>query len=121
MSCPSVSASSFMAACRPGSLNAAPRSSSSCERMSADIDCQSDRMAAMRSLWQSMSADMRSQLEELLGAAFNDPGLQAAMNELAETLGQLMPMEGYEHAMSGDEPLTLAEALGLMDEMNQLS
>jgi uncharacterized protein with von Willebrand factor type A (vWA) domain len=78
-------------------------------------------MAAMRSLWQSMSADMRSQLEELLGAAFNDPGLQAAMNELAETLGQLMPMEGYDHAMSGDEPLTLAEALGLMDEMNQLS
>jgi len=78
-------------------------------------------MAAMRSLWQSMSADMRSQLEELLGAAFNDPGLQAAMNELAETLGQLMPMEGYEHAISGDEPLTLAEALGLMDEMNQLS
>ena len=78
-------------------------------------------MAAMRSLWQSMSADMRSQLEELLGAAFNDPGLQEAMNELAETLGQLMPMEGYDHAMSGDEPLTLAEALGLMDEMNQLS
>jgi len=78
-------------------------------------------MAAMRSLWQSMSADMRSQLEDLLGAAFNDPGLQAAMNELAETLGQLMPMEGYEHATSGDEPLTLAEALGLMDEMNQLS
>src|SRR5437870_4767033 len=76
---------------------------------------------AMRSLWQSMSAGMRSQLEELLGAAFNDPGLQAAMNELAETLGQLMPMEGYEHAISGDEPLTLAEALGLMDEMNQLS
>jgi uncharacterized protein with von Willebrand factor type A (vWA) domain len=78
-------------------------------------------MAAMRSLWQSMSADMRSQLEELLGAAFNDPGLQDAMNELAETLGQLMPMEGYDHGLSGDEPLTLAEALGLMDEMNQLS
>src|SRR5439155_1112640 len=45
-------------------------------------------MAAMRSLWQSMSSDMRSQLEELLGAAFNDPGLQDAMNDLAETLGQ---------------------------------
>src|SRR5205809_729401 len=53
-------------------------------------------MAAMRSLWQSMSSDMRSQLEELLGAAFNDPGLQDAMNDLAETLGQLMPMDGYE-------------------------
>src|SRR3989441_5795200 len=78
-------------------------------------------MAAMRSLWQSMSSDMRDQLEELLGAAFNAPGLQSAMNELAETLSQLMPMDGYEHAMSGDEPVSLAEALGLMDEMNQLS
>src|SRR5438132_442940 len=78
-------------------------------------------MAAMRSLWQSMSADMRDQLEGLLGAAFNDPGLQQAMNDLAETLGQLMPTDGYDHGMSGDEPLTLAEALGLMDEMNQIS
>jgi len=78
-------------------------------------------MAAMRSLWQSMSPDMRSQLEELLGAAFADPGLQAAMNELADTLAQVMPMESYEHGMKGDEPVSLAEALGLMDEMNQLS
>ncbi|MDO8506827.1 MAG: VWA domain-containing protein [Candidatus Limnocylindria bacterium] len=78
-------------------------------------------MAAMRSLWQSMSSDMRSQLEELLGAAFADPALQSAMNELADTLSQLVPMESYEHGMSGDEPISLAEALGLMDEMNQLS
>jgi len=64
---------------------------------------------------------MRSQLVELLGTAFADPGLQSAMNELADTLSQLMPMESYEHGMQGDEPVTLAEALGLMDEMNQLS
>jgi uncharacterized protein with von Willebrand factor type A (vWA) domain len=78
-------------------------------------------MAAMRSLWNSMSGEMREQLEELLGAAFDDPGLQSAMNELADTLGQLMPLDGYQHDLSGDEPLTLAEALGLMDVMNQLS
>ncbi|MGH2450944.1 MAG: vWA domain-containing protein [Candidatus Limnocylindria bacterium] len=78
-------------------------------------------MAAMRSLWRSMSPEMREQLEELLGTAFDDPGLQQAMNDLADTLAQLVPMEGYPHDLSGDEPLTLAEALGLMDEMNQLS
>jgi uncharacterized protein with von Willebrand factor type A (vWA) domain len=78
-------------------------------------------MAAMRSLWNSMSGEMREQLEELLGAAFDDPGLQSAMNDLADTLGQLMPLEGYQHDLSGDDPLTLAEALGLMDEMNQIS
>ncbi len=78
-------------------------------------------MAAMRSLWRSMSGEMREQLEELLGAAFDDPGMQSAMSELADTLGQLMPIDGYEHELSGDDPMTLAEALGLMDEMNQLS
>ncbi|HET7699310.1 MAG TPA: VWA domain-containing protein [Candidatus Limnocylindria bacterium] len=78
-------------------------------------------MAAMRSLWQSMSSDMRQQLEDLLGAAFADPGLQSAMNDLAETLGQLMPTESHDYGMSGGEPVSLAEALGLMDEMNQLS
>ena len=30
-------------------------------------------------------------------------------------------MDGYDHSLSGDDPMTLAEALGLMDEMNQLS
>src|SRR5437763_70784 len=74
-------------------------------------------MQAMRSMAQAM----REQLEELLGAAFDDPGLQSAMNDLADTLGQLMPLEGYQHDLTGDDPLTLAEALGLMDEMNQLS
>ncbi|MBI3522045.1 MAG: VWA domain-containing protein [Chloroflexi bacterium] len=78
-------------------------------------------MAAMRSLWNSMSSDMRDQLEQLLGAAFQDPALAQAMNELAETLGQVMPMDDYAHDLTGDEPLSLAEALGLMDEMNQLS
>ena len=78
-------------------------------------------MAAMQSLWRSMSPEMRDQLEGMLGAAFNDPGLQSAMNDLAETLSELMPMDGYDHGVSGDDPMTLAEALGLMDQMNQLS
>jgi uncharacterized protein with von Willebrand factor type A (vWA) domain len=78
-------------------------------------------MSAMQSLWQSMSPEMRDQLEGMLGAAFNDPGLQSAMNDLAETLSGLMPMDSYDHSLSGDDPMTLAEALGLMDEMNQLS
>ena len=77
-------------------------------------------IAAMRSPWNSMSGEMRDQLEEPLGAALTIRAAMA-MNELADTLGELMPMDGYDHSMSGDEPLTLAEALGLMDEMNQLS
>jgi len=78
-------------------------------------------MAAMRSLWQSMPGEMRDQLEQLLGAAFEDPGLQQAMSELAETLAQLMPMDGNAHDLTGDEPLSLLEALDLMQEMDRLT
>lgn len=78
-------------------------------------------MAAMQSLWNSLPEDMRSQLDELLGAAFDDPGLRQAMNALAETLGELLPFQGSDHELTGDEPLSLSEALGMMDELNQLS
>jgi uncharacterized protein with von Willebrand factor type A (vWA) domain len=78
-------------------------------------------MAAMRSLWQSMPSDMRDQLEELLGAAFQDPGLQQAMSDLADTLSELVPMEGHGYELSGDDPLSLAEALELMRQMDRLT
>ncbi len=77
-------------------------------------------MAAMRSLWNSMPSEMRDQLEQLLGSAFQDPGLQQAMSELAETLGQLMPLDGNAYEMSGGEPVSLVEALELMRQMDRL-
>ncbi|MGH2378591.1 MAG: VWA domain-containing protein [Candidatus Limnocylindria bacterium] len=78
-------------------------------------------MAAMRSLWQSMPGEMRDQLEQLLAGAFQDEGMQQAMSELAETLGQLMPMDGRQYEMSGDEPVSLIEALELMRQMDRIS
>ncbi|HET8569076.1 MAG TPA: VWA domain-containing protein [Candidatus Limnocylindria bacterium] len=78
-------------------------------------------MAAMRSLWNSMPGEMREQLDGLLGAAFQDPRLQEAMSSLAETLSQLIPMEGREHDLTGDQPLSLSEALALMQDMDRIS
>jgi uncharacterized protein with von Willebrand factor type A (vWA) domain len=78
-------------------------------------------MAAMRSLWQSMPGEMRDQLEQLLAGAFQDEGLQQAMSDLADTLGQLMPMDGRQYGMTGDEPVSLVEALELMRQMDRLS
>ena len=78
-------------------------------------------MAAMRSLWQSMPGDMRDQLEQLLSGAFDDEGMRQAMSQLAETLSELMPMDGRAYEMSGDEPLSLVEALELMRQMDRLS
>jgi uncharacterized protein with von Willebrand factor type A (vWA) domain len=78
-------------------------------------------MAAMRSLWASMPTDMRDQLEQLLGSIFEDEGLQQVMSGLADTLSQLIPMDGRDHELSGDEPVSLMEALDLMRQMNELS
>src|SRR6266850_4799835 len=69
-----------------------------------------------------MIRDLNRALKERMDGGEPDfEAFQRQYPELAGTLGQLMPMDGYDHAMSGDEPLTLAEALGLMDEMNQIS
>ncbi|MDE3103253.1 MAG: VWA domain-containing protein [Chloroflexota bacterium] len=78
-------------------------------------------MAAMRSLWSSMPPEMRDQLEQLLGSAFQDPGLQQAMSDLADTLGQLIPIDGNAYEMTGDEPVSLSEALELMRQMDRLT
>ena len=78
-------------------------------------------MAAMRSLWASMPTEMRDQLEQLLGSIFEDPGLQEVMSGLADTLSQLIPMDGRDHELTGDEPVSLMEALELMRQMNDLS
>ena len=74
----------------------------------------------MQSIWQSMSPEMRDQLRDAR-RGFQRSGLQSAMMRPSETLSQLMPMESYDTRRRGDEPMTLAEALGLMDEMNSLS
>lgn len=80
-------------------------------------------MAAMRALMQSMTPEMRQQLESMIDSVLSDPQLRQALDELAETLAQLFPLESLARPMrfSGDEPLTLAEALELMGRMQELS
>ncbi len=80
-------------------------------------------MAAMRSLLASMTPQMREQLEQMIESAFSDPGLREALEQLSETLGQLLPPSALGRGMrfTGDEPVTLAEALELMGRMQELS
>src|SRR3989442_14897059 len=52
-------------------------------------------MAAMRSLWQSMSQEIGDPPEGMLGAAFNDPGPQSGVNDLAQAPPQLFPEDNH--------------------------
>ncbi|MBA3449751.1 MAG: VWA domain-containing protein, partial [Chloroflexia bacterium] len=77
------------------------------------------QMGAMRQLMQSMTSDQRGQLQGLMQAAMQDEGLREQMARLGENLGALIPPEqwqrGYE--FSGDESLTLEQAIRLMDRL----
>ncbi|GAC1343341.1 MAG: VWA domain-containing protein [Candidatus Dormibacteria bacterium] len=74
------------------------------------------QMAQMDSLMQSLSPEMRRQLEELMDSAFGDPELQAQLQDLAAALGLLSPGGelGQQYAFMGGESLPLDEAMNLM-------
>ncbi|MBM3945907.1 MAG: VWA domain-containing protein [SAR202 cluster bacterium] len=80
------------------------------------------QMAAMESLVRSMSPEQRQQLDSMMQALLQDHGLRADLAQLAANLGRLMPQRGAsgDFDFTGDEPLTLQEALRLMGELNSM-
>jgi uncharacterized protein with von Willebrand factor type A (vWA) domain len=79
------------------------------------------QMGAMRQLMQSMSGDQRAELQGLMQAAMQDDGLRQEMSRLGENLGALIPPEQWRrgYQFSGDESLTLEQAMRLMDRLGE--
>ncbi len=79
------------------------------------------QMQAMQSLMDSMSPEMRQELSDMMGALMNDPDLQDELSDLIFNLDQVFPTERRgKQPFSGDEPITLQEALRRMNDMNGL-
>jgi len=83
------------------------------------------RMAAMNALMQSMSPEMRDQLQGMMEGLLGDDRLRGDMMRLAANMAQLMPMDmqGQGMPFSGDQPLSLMEAMAMMERiqgMNEL-
>jgi len=81
------------------------------------------QMAQMQSLMQSLSPEQRGELEGMMRSLFaQDERLEAAMSQLAMHLGELLPMDemAERYPFQGDEEVTLAEAMRLMDELKQM-
>jgi uncharacterized protein with von Willebrand factor type A (vWA) domain len=80
------------------------------------------QMAQMQSLLDSMSPSQRRQLQEMMDAALQDPELRRELAELAMNLEELAPMGDMRQRYSfrGDEPVSLQEAMKLMDDLQQL-
>jgi uncharacterized protein with von Willebrand factor type A (vWA) domain len=82
------------------------------------------RMQAMASLMQSMSPEMRQQLQDMMDSLLGDDRLRADLMRLAANLSQLLPfqeMEGQRYPFSGDQPLTLMEAMAMMERMQGMN
>ena len=79
------------------------------------------RMAAAQSLLNSMTPEMRRELEELMRSAI-DPELADAMAELAYQMHAIFPMRemGSEYPFMGDESLSLEQAMEVMGELQQM-
>ena len=79
------------------------------------------QMAAMQGLMESLSPEQRDQLQGMMQAIMRDEGLQEQMGRLGENLGQMLPQEGWRqrYNFSGDESLSLAEAVRMMDRLQE--
>jgi uncharacterized protein with von Willebrand factor type A (vWA) domain len=86
------------------------------------VDQLMRQMARMDSLLQSLSPEMRAEMESVIGSVFNDPELQDTLAELAGTLDQLSPRArlGSPHRFFGEQDVSLEEAMGLMDRLQSI-
>lgn len=92
------------------------------ENLEQLVDQLQKQMAQMQSLLDSMSPSQRRQLQDMMNAAMDDPELRRELAELAMNLEELAPMGDMRQRYSfrGDEPMSLTEAMKLMDDLQQL-
>ena len=86
------------------------------------IDQMQQGMAAMQALVDSLPAEIRRQLQDLLMDKVGDPGLQRELQELAINLDILYPSRELQnqYPFRGDEELDLLQAMRLMDNLQGL-
>jgi uncharacterized protein with von Willebrand factor type A (vWA) domain len=85
------------------------------------VEQLADRMAAMQSLLASMSPDQREELRAMMDALLRDDRLRWDLAQLASTLDELLPGGlGERMRFSGDQPLTLEDALGQLGRLSRM-
>ncbi|MBA3822967.1 MAG: VWA domain-containing protein [Ktedonobacterales bacterium] len=79
------------------------------------------RSAQMQAVMDSLPEDQRRELQEMMDQIIGDDRLRVDMAELAERLA-MQPGGDFrtKYKFSGDEPVTLTEAMGLMGELQGL-
>ncbi|MDQ6772184.1 MAG: VWA domain-containing protein [Candidatus Dormibacteraeota bacterium] len=86
------------------------------------LDHLQQQMAQMRSLLRSMSPEARAELRRLMDELLQDDSLRLELARLGALMQQLAPPSemAERYPFFGDEPLSLQEAMGLMDRLQQM-
>ncbi len=78
-------------------------------------------MSRMQSLLDSMSPEMRNEIDQMMQSMFQDPGLQQELAKLMSHMNRMFPNDrGDPMPFGGDEPVSLQEAMRLMNDMQGL-
>jgi uncharacterized protein with von Willebrand factor type A (vWA) domain len=78
------------------------------------------QQSAMQSLLDSMSPEQRQQLQGMMDQLLQDDRLRWDLAQLAQNLNRLMPVESESYPFRGDEPLSLQEAMRVMQNLQGL-
>jgi uncharacterized protein with von Willebrand factor type A (vWA) domain len=80
------------------------------------------QMAQMQSLLQSMSPEARDELRRMMDELLQDDSLRLELSRLAGHMQNLMPPGelAERYPFFGDDPLSLQEAMGLMDSLQAM-
>jgi len=80
------------------------------------------QMAQMDSLMQSMSPEMRRQLQDMMSSLFDDESLQSELAELMQSLEFLSPRSrlGNRYSFAGSESMSLEQAMDVMGGLQSM-
>jgi uncharacterized protein with von Willebrand factor type A (vWA) domain len=86
------------------------------------LEVMAQRMANLQSVLNSMTPEQRAQLQGLAEQLLDDMDLRWQMDQLGGHLRQLFPQMGWDRSydFSGQDPLGLAEAAGVMGELGDM-
>jgi uncharacterized protein with von Willebrand factor type A (vWA) domain len=86
------------------------------------IDALATRAAAAQRMMNSMSAQQRAELNELIGQAFGDPRIAQQIADLDANLRALRPGQDWGSArrFRGQDPLGMGEAVAAMQDLGEL-
>ncbi len=92
------------------------------ENLDQLLEQMAQQMAAMQAMLNSMTPEQRQQLMDLSNQLMEDMDLNFEMNRLGQNLQQMFPDAGWQQGYNfeGFDPLGLADASQMMQEMGQL-